>query len=73
MVCADGFVQKPFCRGQAGCHACGNISDKATPLCLRDELPSHMVTDGGNPLFYKVPNAQVTGDSPVFMAKRPVD
>jgi hypothetical protein len=52
-VCADGFVQKPFCSGSAGCHACGNISDRSMPYCLRDELPAHMAREDGSPLFYR--------------------
>lgn len=50
-VCADGFVQKPYCSGNAGCPCCGAISREQTPYCLRDEVPEHMVSDDGSPAF----------------------
>lgn len=55
-ICADGFVQKPFCSGRAGCHTCGHISDNALPHCLRDEVPEQLSHDDGSPLFYVEPN-----------------
>jgi hypothetical protein len=61
IVCADGFVQKPYCSGRAGCHACGHIKDSALPYCLREELPEHLAHDDGSPLFFMPPNAEVTG------------
>jgi len=51
-ICADGFVQKPFCSGQGGCWACGNLAKSSIPYCLRDESPKHMVADNGAPRFY---------------------
>lgn len=63
ITCADGFVQKPFCSGRAGCHACGHISDSSLPYCTRDEVPEHFVRDDGSPLFYATPNAQVNRQS----------
>lgn len=52
MVCRDGFVQTPACYG-ARCHACGDWSaDRKLPNCLREDLPTHWITDGGKPLFY---------------------
>ncbi|AKR48456.1 hypothetical protein DB34_05570 [Acetobacter pasteurianus] len=50
-VCKDGFFQRPLCRGNFGCHACGRTSEKDTPLCQYDELPSHFVTESGMPAF----------------------
>lgn len=52
-VCADGFIQKPLCSGNAGCPTCGAISERAVPYCLRDEIPAHMATEAGRPLFYR--------------------
>jgi len=57
-ICADGFAQKAFCSGRAGCFSCGNISDESLPWCLRDELPETMVNADGSPLFYK-PNGEI--------------
>lgn len=58
-VCANGFVQKPYCRGVVGCYACGHIRDSALPMCLRDDIPEHMSRQDGSPLFYQAPNAAV--------------
>lgn len=55
MICANGFVQKPFCDGHGACHACGHITDDAMPYCLRDELPAHFVDENGKPLFVPTP------------------
>lgn len=52
LVCADGFVQKPICRGYYGCLSCGHISDVETPWCQADNLPAHLFTDSGAPRFY---------------------
>lgn len=61
-VCADGFLQKPYCRGRVGCFSCGAVSEKALPWCLREKLPDHFVKDDGSTLFYplalgEAPNA----------------
>jgi len=53
MVCRDGFVQRPYCHGRAGCTACGHIAADALPGCLRNEIPEHLATDRGAPLFYR--------------------
>lgn len=50
-ICADGFIQLPACSGDACCWSCGAPS-KIQPYCLRDELPEHWLTDGGEPVFY---------------------
>lgn len=52
MTCRDGFVQRPFCSGHAGCVACGHISGKALPPCLQGEIPAHLSNDDGSPLFW---------------------
>ena len=57
LVCADGFLQKPICRGVFGCHWCGRVSDRETPNCLKDELPDHWLKADGSPAFYR-PGAQ---------------
>jgi hypothetical protein len=51
-VCRDGFIQKPFCRGYAGCWHCGSISEASLPHCLRGELPDHWITESGESAFY---------------------
>lgn len=56
LVCADGFVQKPYCRGVIGCYACGYINDAVLPACTLDEIPEHLSRPDGQPLFYPVPN-----------------
>ena len=48
-VCADGFIQKAFCRGGYRCVMCGNISDKSIPACLKDEIPELHANDNGSP------------------------
>jgi hypothetical protein len=52
-VCADGFVQKPICRGHFGCLHCGRPSAADVPNCMKDELPAHYVNDDGSPRFYR--------------------
>lgn len=52
-VCADGFVQRTYCRGQVGCFHCGAISTRYLPACLSDDVPEHMVNSDGTPLFYR--------------------
>jgi hypothetical protein len=54
-VCKDGFIQRSLCSGNAGCPTCGNIGAEYLPFCLQDELPAHMATDDGQPLFYLPP------------------
>lgn len=51
-ICADGFAQRDFCSGHAGCLFCGHVSSRHLPYCMREELPAHMATDDGRPLFY---------------------
>ncbi len=48
--CTNGFPQTTACRGDATCGRCGNPS-KAQPVCLRDELPKHLIDDSGRMLF----------------------
>jgi hypothetical protein len=54
-ACKNGFIQRGIC-------SMGPINffpvavDKSLPLCLREELPEHMVTDSGLPRFYRGPN-----------------
>lgn len=50
-VCADGFVQKPYCSGRYGCPMCGTSDTKLLPHCLTDSIPAHLSTDDGKPLF----------------------
>lgn len=52
-VCADGFVQRPYCTGKYGCPMCGRTDDRVLPSCLKDEIPQHHSTPNGKPLFYK--------------------
>lgn len=52
-VCADGFMQKPFCAGHGGCATCGHVSASALPYCLREEMPPQWIHDHGRPLFYR--------------------
>jgi hypothetical protein len=52
-VCADGFVQVPFCSGFYGCPTCGRSGPSSTPPCLRDEIPAHLADAKGGPLFYR--------------------
>lgn len=54
-ICADGFVQKPFCRGVAGCVSCGKIKESSLPYCLCDVIPMHMLNADGSPRFYTRP------------------
>lgn len=51
LVCRDGFVQTVACSGYV-CVSCG-AAPKIVPYCLRDEIPEHMLTDDGKPLFYR--------------------
>lgn len=53
LTCADGFAQRPFCRGNAGCPTCGTVPASAIPDCLRDEVPEHLARPNGAPLFYR--------------------
>jgi hypothetical protein len=53
LVCKDGFIQTPYCRGYAGCHACGHISDRLVPACLKGEIPERFLTESGLPIFYE--------------------
>lgn len=52
-VCADGFIQKPFCRGYGGCHACGHVSDRSLPHCMNEDIPARWLKDDGSPRFYR--------------------
>lgn len=58
LVCADGFIQKPYCSGRAGCHVCGHVSDNALPYCLRDTLPAHFIHENGHPVFYRAAHTE---------------
>lgn len=53
LVCADGFIQKPICRGYGGCVQCGHHSEASTPNCMKEDLPSKWLKDDGAPLFYR--------------------
>lgn len=52
-VCADGFIQKPFCRGYGGCDDCGHISERSLPNCLTEDIPARWLKEDGSPLFYR--------------------
>lgn len=52
-VCADGFIQKPICRGVFGCHACGAVSAASTPNCQTDEPGLPHFNENGSPRYYK--------------------
>ena len=52
-TCKDGFVQKAYCSGRAGCLHCGHIADSAVPDCLREEIPARLLRENGAPLFYE--------------------
>jgi hypothetical protein len=52
-VCADGFIQKPYCSGNYGCPHCGRGDDKYLPACITENLPDHHANDDGTPLFYR--------------------
>lgn len=53
-TCADGFVQRPYCRdGASICHQCGAVSDRHLPYCLADSVPAHMCGPNGEPRFYR--------------------
>lgn len=53
LVCRDGFIQKLICSGRVGCWSCGQVSDRETPNCLKEELPAHWINDDGSPRFYR--------------------
>lgn len=53
-ICADGFPQRPYCAGQAGCSSCGEIPTKRLPLCLADEVPPHIADDRGMPRLFSL-------------------
>lgn len=46
-VCDNGFLQSPACYG-AACFACGRPHERL-PMCLRDEVPEHLVDERGYP------------------------
>ena len=48
LVCADGFIQKPYCR-------LGGENNRELPFCLRDKVPSQFIKDDGSP-FFNSPN-----------------
>lgn len=53
-LCCNGFPQKPFCRGHAGCTTCGNITRTEIPGCLDDDFaPAHLINDRGYPIHVK--------------------
>lgn len=54
-ICADGFIQKPLCRGFGACPCCGEYSEKSTPNCQIEDLPDHWIKETGEPIFYKFP------------------
>lgn len=62
MTCSNGFVQKMFCRDGKGCQICGTLSGKATPYCLRDEIPERFITDSGSPVFYSQNKPSTIGE-----------
>lgn len=51
-VCADGFVQKPYCTGKYGCPVCGRSDARVLPHCLTEEVPSHLARSDGSPIMY---------------------
>jgi hypothetical protein len=52
LTCRDGFVQRTFCSGDAGCMTCGHVHEKHLPACLRDDIPPHLSKPDGSPLFW---------------------
>lgn len=52
-VCADGFIQKPFCSGHGACFSCGHHNERSTPWCMRDDIPERWLKPDGSPLFYR--------------------
>ncbi|MGJ7474528.1 hypothetical protein ACSFEV_12155 [Pseudomonas fulva] len=52
--CNSGFpVLHSVCRGMPnGCHACG--TPHTQPMCMREDLPAHLVREDGMPLGWPV-------------------
>lgn len=50
--------------GGFGATPCKNgfIQRSGTPDCLKDEIPEHLATDSGLPLFYKEPDQSIEGE-----------
>lgn len=52
--CKSGFmVLHTICHGgPVGCHACGTI--RTLPMCMREDVPSHLMREDGMPLGWPV-------------------
>lgn len=48
-LCRNGFPQNNACRGYT-CHGCGKPTAQV-PVCMRDEVPAHLVDDAGRMRF----------------------
>lgn len=61
LVCADGFVQVVACHAnESPCKHCG-MSQGKLPHCMLDEIPGHMATESGAPLFYRASGEKADG------------
>lgn len=43
--CLSGHLTHPLCNGDTSC--------KIVPMCLREEVPEHLIQEGGLPLGWK--------------------
>ncbi|AWD90839.1 hypothetical protein HOT12_gp35 [Burkholderia phage vB_BmuP_KL4] len=48
-LCRNGFPPNAACMG-ATCHACGRSAD-VVPVCMRDEVPPHLIDEAGRMKF----------------------
>lgn len=56
--CRSGHMQlHPVCRGvHGGCPTCGSTS--TAPICMRDDVPPHLIRKDGMPLGWPIKEQQ---------------